>query len=463
MWPERTGDFAGRVQMFMDAYGAAGVALLAVVVALGIIYQLLRGSGLALLLLLMSYSLIFVQVSAINTAAFFVRALALGLLVLSVFRRFVIPGWAFWGMSAYGLLGLACAPRAPDVMWSLQNALLLLVTILALTVGLAQYLRSYVDVRSLFRMFVVAGGVWSLASLAFLFDFAAGRTLRFAGGGTVHATNYAASGALLLPFMLWAAIQRGSIIWRLLGIGGTLGIPIFLFLSGTRTAIVVGVLACAPLLLRGRMSRTARVWLFVGVLGVGAVLLGHYLVRDRDTEFLVTRLTSLSLTGRETLWATGLKVCLENALVGRGIGAHNTLATEAGISSFHNAYLSIWCNTGVFGLAFVLSVLLAYGVYAFSLIRRARDPAAKDAMRLAFGFLLAVAAMGIVRNSFASPSNAVIATLLIMVTLVNRVGYLVRQEKMHVRELLEPLAASAESSPWRGASPGPDRAPSATG
>ncbi|MCH7993227.1 MAG: hypothetical protein IIB57_02160, partial [Planctomycetes bacterium] len=200
-------DAGGRIAAFMDAYGVPGVAVLVVLAVSIIAIQFVKGTGLSLLLLISSYSLIFVESSGVSTAAFFVRTLALITLVLSLARRFVVPGWAFYGMFLYAMLGLAFATRAPKVWWSLQNGGLLVVTTVALTIGLAGYLRSLKQVDALFRMFVVAGVIWCVASMPFALDFIAGRSLRFGGGTSVHATNYAASGALLFPFMLWAAMQ----------------------------------------------------------------------------------------------------------------------------------------------------------------------------------------------------------------------------------------------------------------
>ena len=119
------------------------------------------------------------------------------------------------------------------------------------------------------------------------------------------------------------------------------------------------------------------------------------------------------------LWSKAIEVILESPVVGRGIGSHNSLATQVGISEFHNAYLSIWCNAGAIGLLLVLSVLFYYSLHAILLTRYVVNPLGQDAARLALGFLMAIAARGLVENSFASASNASIATLLISVTLVS--------------------------------------------
>ena len=94
-------DAGGRIDAFLDAYGVPGVGVLLVLAVSIIAIQFVKGTGLSLLLLISSYSLIFVESSGVSTAAFFVRTLALITLVLSLARRFVVPGWAFYGMFLY--------------------------------------------------------------------------------------------------------------------------------------------------------------------------------------------------------------------------------------------------------------------------------------------------------------------------------------------------------------------------
>lgn len=411
-------DLAGRVEAFIDSFGVAGVMALVVLGVSVIAFQFVKGTGLSLFLLVTSYSLIFVESSGINTAAFFVRSLSLLILVLSLVRRFVVPGWAFWGMFLYAMMGLACSPRNLNVWWTLQNGVLLVVTIIALTIGLSGYLRSMGKVDALFRMFVVAGVIWCLASLTFAREFIAGRDLRFGGGSSVHATDYAASGALLFPFMLWAAMQRGRWLWRLAGLGGMAVILFCLFLSGTRTGFVVVLLSCAPLLMRRGSGQVLRVWTLVACVGVAVAFGGARLLQGRSTDFLVNRLTSLGFGGREVLWQKALGTVLESPIIGRGIGSHQTMSAQLGISDFHNAYLAVWCNAGALGLLLVLTVLGYYTVQALILIRSVKSPPAQDVLRLALGFLIAIAARGVVESSFASPSNASIALLLIATTLI---------------------------------------------
>ncbi len=74
-------DLAGRIAALTESFGEAGIVALLLLGVLLVIYLMLRGTGPALLLLLVTYSLIFVEFGGISTAAFFSRILALLLLV----------------------------------------------------------------------------------------------------------------------------------------------------------------------------------------------------------------------------------------------------------------------------------------------------------------------------------------------------------------------------------------------
>ena len=62
-----------------------------------------------------------------------------------------------------------------------------------------------------------------------------------------------------------------------------------------------------------------------------------------------------------------------------------------------------------------------YAVRACQLIHRTGQPRAKDAVRLSIVFIVAIGERGFVESSFASPSNASIATLLIALTMISAI------------------------------------------
>lgn len=437
--PEQGAGAGDRLALFIESYGVGGVAVLIIFAVLGTIFILLRGPGFALLLLASAYTLSFVQEGGVSIAAFFIRILTLVMLTTGALRRIVTPRWQFYALIGYVLLGLLFSAASPSPVTAIQKAFLLLLTTLALTLGVGSFLRSWDSFHTLFRVFALSGVVWVVASIPAIGEFVSGETLRFTGGSELHATGYANSGGLTIPFCVWALIQRKALIWRLVGLVGVIMIPILLFLSGTRTAIVVGILASAPLLFHGGGARTMRVWLLLSVGAFGAVLVSNALLSGTNTEFLSARLSSTSLSGREALWSQGLRICLASPLIGRGIGANDWLAQESGAGIFHNAYLSIWCNTGLVGLGLVVAAVASQALSALTMLRRAKDPMAKDALKLGLGFLVAILAMGMVRNSFASPSNSVIAMLLLMVTVVSRAKDLIEEEERNPAALQRPL------------------------
>lgn len=454
-----SGDFSARLQGLLEVMGAPALGLLALLGGFCVLYTLQRGVGLSLLLLLISYSLIFVQQGGVSAGAFFLRVLSLALLSLGVIRRLVIPGAAFYALLAYAMMGIIFSTGSYNLVWSIQNGGLLLLAVVSIPLGVASYLDSYRSVRSFLHLFVVAGGVWTILSLSFLGDFVSSSTLRFAGGGEINATGYSRTGALLFPFMLWAAMQRGSAVWRLIGIGGATCIPICLFLSATKTALVMAAISTVPLLLRQGAGKTMRIVVLFGVLGVVTFFLGSYLLGSRSTEFIVTRLMDLSLSGREHRWSVGLEACLSSPFFGHGAGASALYSMRSGII-FHSAYLAIWYNTGIFGLILFSSAPISQAVGAMKLIRRAGDPMARDAMRLALGVLLSLLALGLVENSFASASKFGIAMLLMMVTLVARVRQLDQRERgelgrsrdallLATPRTVDPLSYQGASGRWR--------------
>ncbi|MCH7840007.1 MAG: O-antigen ligase family protein [Planctomycetes bacterium] len=249
--------------------------------------------------------------------------------------------------------------------------------------------------------------------------------------------------------MLWATLRGWNPLWRALGVFGVFSIPLCLFLSGTRTAMVVGVLSCAPILFRGSMLRSIGIWVLVGMLGIGAFMFGQSMLQGRSTRHISDRLTTLDLSGRASKWSYALESCLTSPVFGHGAGGAETLRQDSASGViFHNAYLAIWYNTGIIGLVCVVSVLISQGLRAMYLMRRAPDPVARDVMRVAFGMLLALGAIGMVENSLSSPSDAVIAMFVMMVSLVERVRQMSEQGQAYAptRPLLhaDPYADSTQ-------------------
>ena len=432
MTPDGSGGILDRLAVLTEFWGTGALAVLVVVGVVGGVLVLLRGAGFGLLLLVSSYALAFATQAGISSAAFFARVLALVLLTLVAFRKLTIPGWQFYSVLGYVALALVSTTLSPIPQWSMQKGLLLLLTTMGLTMGLASYLKSWDAVLALLRIYVFAGGVWVLVSTIALREFASGAGLRFTGGGELNPTNYADTGALFLPLMLWAALHKGGWVWRVVGLGGVILIPVCLFLSGTRTAMVVSALASIPLLLRGGAKKTARVWMLIGVFAAGLVFAGQAITEGRSSELVTRRLTRFDFTGRAGLWMHAYRVCMTSPVIGHGMGTNDYYGDITGPGVFHNAYLSLWCNTGLIGLLLFMAAVVSQIVNAFMLARRAKHPLAEEATRLAFGYLGAISAMGVVENGFSSPSNFTTATVLIMITLTNRVGALIEEDERAV-------------------------------
>ncbi len=87
------------------------------------------------MLLLVSYSLVFVQEGAVSTFAFFIRVSSLLLLVLAAVRQLQRPSWHFSALFLYGLLGVVFAFASRNVEMAMHKGGLLLVTIVGASLG----------------------------------------------------------------------------------------------------------------------------------------------------------------------------------------------------------------------------------------------------------------------------------------------------------------------------------------
>ncbi|NLX13555.1 MAG: O-antigen ligase family protein, partial [Phycisphaerales bacterium] len=292
--------------------------------------------------------------------------------------------------------------------------------------GGASYFNSRESVTRFFQCCVVAGLVWSLYSLFNVGDFLSGRQLRFTGGGETNPVTYSKIGVTFLPFMIWAVIQSQKRIWRLAGFAGLLTMPVWIFLSGTRQSIIVAVLANIPLLIRKGALRTVGIWLvlLMVVLFAGSIILAGY-----DVDWLLDRFARKDLGGRMRRWEAGLQLSMASPIIGRGHGADNIASAYLRLS-FHNSYLAIWVNTGIFGLLCVVAVLIGQTVNAYQFIRRTTDPFLKDAAKLALGLMLATVAVCQVENILVSPSGLSIAMLLLISTLITKLRDIEDQNTM---------------------------------
>ncbi len=427
MQSQGAGDLAARLADFIEVYGVTGLVALMATVLVCVIVILIRGAGLTLLLLWMSYSLAFVQQGSVSRAAWFLRVLCVCLLVVNGLTKFTLPRWPSFAMLTYVMFGLIFSLFSPAPTWSLQLGTLLFVTVLGFSLGLTSYLDSPEKVTSLIRMLLVSGVLWAIISVVFMGDFIAGDALRFRGGGETKATGYADWGALLMPISVWATLQKGSGYWRLAGVFCVLVIPICLFLSGTKTAIVLAVIGCGPLLLRKDAGQAWKTWAIVGTLGVITAFFAITLLKGRDTSFLVSRLTNVNVNSRQELWQAGLNQCLQNPILGSGIGSAEVVNTQIFGHGYHNAYLTIWYNTGIIGTLLVSFAIVAQTLRAWWLVKVLKNTILGDAARLILGLILAELALGFVESSFSGAGTNSLALLMTTFVLADSLPRLAEQ------------------------------------
>lgn len=147
------------------------------------------------------------------------------------------------------------------------------------------------------------------------------------------------------------------------------------------------------------------------------------------------------------LWAHGLRSCLRNPILGHGEGAAD-LAGLAG-HGFHNGYLRVWYDTGVFGLLAVVSFLVIYVVKAWRRFREARSEETADFARVALGYLLGIIPVGFFVDRLGGGANISICLLLIMCVLIDRLKFIEAPKlAYHQRVDEQPLLARYGVQAW---------------
>lgn len=203
--------------------------------------------------------------------------------------------------------------------------------------------------------------------------------------------RYAASGfdpndlgltvALAIPMALYLALRYTD--WRRYSLWAA--VVLFegaILLSGSRTALVAGLLAFAFAAWRWRESgaaaRVAAVLLFAALL-LGPVRLAPAASRERLST-LHSELTRGTLHGRTRIWKTGLKAFKQHPLIGVGAGAYPTAVKPwLGVPAIpgheyvaHNAFLSVLVEEGVIGFALFALMLGCAVVFAWVMQDRER-------------------------------------------------------------------------------------------
>jgi len=409
-------------------------------VALLVILGFMQKYRLLLLIVLTAAALTGARSDTLDSALTMIRWIIIVAMAIGVLFVRQHPGMPILMWLALVVLGLLFGVQSDRVSWSIQAGLLFLATTM-LGITSAIVMSDRADLRRLFWLFLGPSLVWSGVALFYLPEFLAGRMEygfgRFAGFANTSGM-FSMSGALLMPCLLWQAMQPVRMGWRLLSMGAFVLTLVLVMLSTQRTALYAGIIACLPL----AMSINFRAIAVVLAVAVGTWLMMSQLqlvMNKRQSEFLVERMTDTETSGRYQLWMDSLDELLRNPLIGHGFGSDRWLAQGGHLDHKqrpHNWYIVIWHNTGLFGLLLLIATL---GVGTFSSLRilfTHADDELKGMSRLVTGQLLGLTATGLV-DSMGSPSNIQTITLVLFLVAAGRLPIIYRQEQIAEAEAEE--------------------------
>ncbi len=189
---------------------------------------------------------------------------------------------------------------------------------------------------------------------------------RYAHHEQTYWRRYAAAGfdpndfglimALAIPMALYLSYrQRGGMRW--LYVASALVLIVAVFLTASRTALVVTFATFLFAIGTWRRADPAQRWVTVGLVGVVALGLVQFAPapqRDRLAT-ITTELRKGTFHDRTRIWKTGLKVFKSHAVAGVGSGAYPK-AVEPWLGRpadfqyvAHNTFLSVLVETGTIG------------------------------------------------------------------------------------------------------------------
>jgi O-antigen ligase len=312
----------------------------------------------------------------------------------------------------YVFLGFLSLYNADLFIWQFQRSVLLVVVTLGISLAYGDKpLETY---KSTLMLVAVSATVFSLSSIILLPDQLSDPS-RFSGFAK-GAPSFAMTLGGLLPFIFYGFLQtRSQIIKAFYGIGFLAGTTTLIF-TGQRAGTIAGIVSLIPLLLLGRQTKNFGWYL---ILTIAFVIAGQFLLQRTSyarLDFLLSRYNlNAGLSNRELVWQKALYEISLDPIVGKGTGAAEQLEEN----SFHNTYLEVWYNTGIFGLLFFLAAQLYYFQQIISATLRVKESENRAILALAFGYLAGFVVLCIVESTGAGASNANLIIYIFLGTLVS--------------------------------------------
>jgi O-antigen ligase len=202
--------------------------------------------------------------------------------------------------------------------------------------------------------------------------FANFQELKTAATFTTWNPNTIGQAAMLLTFaaglggIVFPQSWLNRSVWFLYATGFSL-IPVLVFARGTALSIATGYILFLCLMRRWKPALV--------FLAVGLSVLGYFHSVDSELVEGATRVdlaTGEGFSHRFDRWGMAMDAIRDEPVLGYGFGREWTLLSELGSEGrAHNAYMSVWIEVGLGGLALLLAILFQYGLAALKLYRQA--------------------------------------------------------------------------------------------
>jgi O-antigen ligase len=173
--------------------------------------------------------------------------------------------------------------------------------------------------------------------------------------------------ALSIPMAAYLATKHKSLLFKGINV---IAIPIIyysIFLTGTRTGSVIGLLGIAYWLFTHRKASIAiKTSMFILLIASVVAIFSFAPKASVDRIFSTGKsLTSGTLNYRSVIWKGSISQWKESPIIGPGLGSLGVSLSKENIdfTDAHNAFVHILSENGIIGLLFYLSLLVSILYY----------------------------------------------------------------------------------------------------
>ena len=171
-----------------------------------------------------------------------------------------------------------------------------------------------------------------------------------------------------IPMAVWLYTQSQSWMGKLVNLAAVPLIFYGIFLTGTRTGLVTGMLGLLYLAFTQRKASFNLKMVYVGIaIGVAVAVVSLAPKESVERIFSIGKsLESGNLNSRETIWQYSIESWKDNPVIGSGTGSlgHALNKFHVAYKSAHNSYIHIMTEHGVIGLVIYLCMIGSLFYYA---------------------------------------------------------------------------------------------------